>query len=152
MRDFLVYLAGPIGGISYGASTSWREYASQQLTSDAIKTCSPLRGKTYLANEVHLQGSYEAYPLSSRHDLTTRDRFDTMRCDMILANFSGADRVSIGTCIEIGWADMLRKPIVIAMEPGNVHCHAMIRECAGFIVPTLDEAIDIVKRVLLPDS
>lgn len=147
----LVYLAGPIAGMQYGNSTSWREYVARSLTNYHIQTLSPLRGKTYLKDEVHIQDSYEDQVLSSRRGLTTRDRMDVMRCDMVLINFDGADRVSIGTCIEVGWADAWRKPMVIVMDEKNLHYHAMIRECAGFIVPTLDDAIKVVRHVLLPD-
>lgn len=149
--EFLVYLAGPIAGLQYGDSTSWREYVAGCMP-EQIKTASPLRGKLYLANETHIQDSYEQYALSSRKGITARDRMDVMRCDMVLINFAGADKVSMGTCIEVGWADAWRKPMVIVMDETNIHYHAMIRECAGFVVPTLEEAINIVKRVLLPDQ
>ncbi len=95
-------------------------------------------------------GGYEEYPLASKHGIISRDRYDVMRCDMVLFNFIGTTRVSIGSVMEIGWGDAWRKPMVIAMETGNVHDHAMIREAAGFVVPTLDEAIEIVIAVLTP--
>ena len=39
----------------------------------------------------------------------------------------------------------------VAMEPdGNPHEHGMIKEALGFRVPTLEEAILIVKSILLP--
>jgi nucleoside 2-deoxyribosyltransferase len=75
---------------------------------------------------------------------------DVMRCDMILVNFLGASKVSIGSVMEIGWADAWRKPIIVVMEKDNVHSHAMIREVAGYIVSNLDEAIKIVIAVLSP--
>ncbi len=46
--------------------------------------------------------------------------------------------------MEIAWADAARNPVVLAMESGNAHDHAMVREAAGFVVPTLDEALDVV--------
>jgi hypothetical protein len=50
--------------------------------------------------------------------------------------------------MEIAWADMLRKPIVVVMEPENVHQHAMIKESVGFITDNLDEAVDLVIQLL----
>jgi hypothetical protein len=36
----------------------------------------------------------------------TRDRFDATRCDVLLVNLLGAERVSIGTMMEVAWADL----------------------------------------------
>jgi hypothetical protein len=149
MKEFLLYCAGPITGISYGESVDWREYVSKKLPK-YIKAISPMRGKKYLAGEKKVKDSYEEHPLSSQKGITCRDRMDVMRCDMILVNFLGANKVSIGSVMEITWADAYRKPIVIVMEKDNIHSHAMIREVSGFIVSTLDEAIKIVIAVLSP--
>lgn len=149
MRDFLLYCAGPISGVSYGESTDWREYVAQKLPSH-IKAVSPMRGKKYLAGESKVKDAYEEHPLSCQKGITCRDRMDVMRCDMILVNFLGAKSVSIGSVMEIAWADAWRKPIVIVMERDNVHWHAMVREVSGFIVSDLDEAIKIVNAVLSP--
>lgn len=146
---FLLYLSGPITGLSYGGAVDWREYVATKLPPH-ISALSPMRAKTYLANEKKLGHSYEEHPLSSSKGIIHRDRFDTFRCDMILVNFLGAEKVSIGTVMEIAWADAARTPIVLAMEKGNVHDHGMVREAAGFIVPTLDEAIQIAIAVLSP--
>jgi hypothetical protein len=34
------------------------------------------------------------------------------------------------------------------MDDGNPHWHSMVRECAGFVTPDLDEAIDVAVQVL----
>jgi len=109
-----------------------------------------MRGKHYLAQEKSIADSYEETPLSCQKGITCRDRMDVMRCDMLFVNFLGAQRVSIGSVMEIAWADAWRKPIIIAMEKDNVHSHAILRETAGFIVPTLDEAIAVAIAVLSP--
>jgi nucleoside 2-deoxyribosyltransferase len=141
-----VYLAGPITGTSYDGCTDWREYVQSQLP-PSIEGVSPMRGKDHLRGVESIKG-YGEHPFSTPKGITTRDRFDVTRCDAILVNFDGAQRVSIGTVMEIAWADMLRKPIVVVMGEDNPHYHAMIREAAGFIVPTLDEAIALVAVML----
>jgi nucleoside 2-deoxyribosyltransferase len=73
---------------------------------------------------------------------------DCTRSNLVLMNLLGADRVSVGTMIEVGWADAARNPIIVAMEPGNVHEHPMVSDCAGYIVPTLDEAINLAVSIL----
>ena len=95
-------------------------------------------------------GSYSESALSTSAGTTTRDRWDSMRCDVMLVNVIGAERISVGTCIELGWADAARVPIVLAMDEGNVHDHLIVRGVAGYVVTTLDEAINVVLGLLLP--
>ncbi|OGZ29841.1 MAG: hypothetical protein A2931_02330 [Candidatus Niyogibacteria bacterium RIFCSPLOWO2_01_FULL_45_48] len=149
-KQFLLYLAGPITGVSYGESTDWREYVSKKLPPH-IKGVSPMRGKKYLSQERKIADSYEKEPLSCQKGITCRDRMDVMRADAIIVNFLGAKKVSIGSIMEIAWADAWRKPIIIVMEMDNVHNHSMVREVSGFIVATLDEAIEIATAVLSPE-
>lgn len=150
----VVYMAGPISGLTFGECTDWRIHAKAELANAQINAVSPLRGKDFLAQFGKLSSTCESYgevsPLSSARGIMTRDRFDATRCDVLLVNLLGAERVSIGTCLEIAWADLQRTPIVCAMEPsGNVHEHAMLSEAIGFRVATLDEAIAVVKAILV---
>jgi nucleoside 2-deoxyribosyltransferase len=143
-----VYLAGPITGASYGDSTDWREHARAQLAQSGIVGVSPMRGKDYLRGEGAVKDAYAEHPLSAAPGITARDRFDVRRCDLVLLNVLGAERVSIGSCIEVGWADAYRKPLILVCEPYNPHWHAMVRQIAGFVVDTLDDALGICKAVL----
>ncbi|MCC6404823.1 MAG: nucleoside 2-deoxyribosyltransferase [Candidatus Yanofskybacteria bacterium] len=149
MREFLIYLAGPIVGSTYEECTRWRTHVAELLPPHIV-AASPMRGKQYLRPAGVITGPHEELPLSSQKGITCRDRMDVMRCDLILVNLVGARTVSIGTVMEIAWADAFRKPIVIAMDDPNVHWHSMIREVAGFIVPTLDEAVSVAVAVLSP--
>lgn len=143
-----VYLAGPISGQSYEGCTDWRTYATTSLAARGIESIDPMRGKGYLAAQREvIKDCYSQFALSSAHAITTRDRWDCTRCDIVLANFTDATKVSIGTCIEIGWADSCRKPIVVVMTEDNPHWHGMIRDCAFIVVPTLDEAIQIIGNI-----
>jgi nucleoside 2-deoxyribosyltransferase len=152
-----VYLAGPITGLTYDEGNDWREVVMEDLASVGITAYSPLRAKNFLRQIGVLDAAGtpdSAYmglnPLSEPKGITARDRFDATRSDVVLMNLLGATRVSVGTMIEAGWADAARRPIVIAMEEDNVHRHAMLNEVAGFIVPTLAEAVAVVKAVLIP--
>jgi nucleoside 2-deoxyribosyltransferase len=152
-----VYLAGPITGLTYDEGNDWRVAVQAELQAVGIIGWSPLRAKHFLREIGVLDAAGtpdSAYiglnPLSEPKGIMTRDRFDTTRSDMVLMNLVGATRVSIGTMIEAGWADAARVPLVVAMEEDNVHRHAMLNEAAGFIVPTLEEAVAVVKAVLIP--
>lgn len=146
MKNSLVYLAGPITGLSYDKSANWREYVSKKLPKH-IKALSPLRGKDYLKSEKALEDFYDINALSTQKGITCRDRYDVMRCDLIFVNLLGATRISIGTVMEIAWADILRKPIILVMEDGNIHSHSMIREVSGYIVKDLEIAITITQSI-----
>jgi nucleoside 2-deoxyribosyltransferase len=144
----LVYLAGPITGTSFEDATNWRTQASVALAEEGIITLSPMRGKDYLAQHTSLADSYDnVNVLSTQKGIVTRDRWDCQRANVVLVNMLGAERVSIGTVIELGWADAARNPIVLIMESENIHDHAMVRELAGFIVPTIDEGLLVVKAL-----
>lgn len=146
-----VYLAGPITGLKFGAAVDWRTWAQEQLAVQGIRGVSPMRAKDYLrsAGELAARG-YDDKPLSRGKGIITRDRWDCTHADIVLVNLSGAKQVSIGTVMEIAWADAARIPVVLVMDADgrNVHDHAMVREAAGFIVPTLEEAVTLTVAIL----
>lgn len=149
----LVYLAGPITGLSYGEATDWRSYAIQSLAKENIKGLSPLRCKEYLMLEKKIAQKYDSFVLSTGKGITTRDRWDCLRCDVLLVNLLGAEKVSIGTMMELGWASSNNKPIVLCIEDqGNIHDHAMVREVCGFAVNSLDHGLEIVKTLFAGDK
>ncbi len=152
-----VYLAGPIRGLDYQSAVGWREQALAALSDAGIDAFSPMRAKDYLRKESDVDGNklkdaYADYPLSTMKAITTRDRADCMGSDLVIMYLLGARTVSIGSILEVAWADAARVPVVLVMEKDgtNVHEHGMIREMCGFHVESLDEALDIVKAILLP--
>lgn len=143
-----VYLSGPITGLAYEGCTDWRDFARKRLADMGIEGLCPMRGKDYLRGKDtitdRMQEGLER-AMSQDAAIVTRDRWDTTRCDFVLVNLLGAKTVSIGTVIEIGWADLARKPVVLVMEPsGNPHEHAFIRQLTGYRVTTLDEGLDLI--------
>lgn len=150
-----VYLAGPISGLSYRESIRWREYVVRQYafpTGGPVKILgfSPLRFKSYLNGEEVLDHVYP-HVLSTQRGITARDFYDCRNCDLLLVNLLEAPKVSIGTVMEIDCAFQHKIPVVLAMEEeGNPHDHPMIRECVDFRVPTLEEAVEVSKMILLP--
>ena len=146
-----VYLAGPITGQTFDGCTDWREFAIKDLGAVGITGLSPMRAKDYLKNETFVGDEYQDTVLSSSRGIITRDRWDTTRCDLILVNFLGAERVSIGTVMEMAWADAVRTPIIVVMKPeGDLHDHSMLREVTGFRVVTLEEGLEVAKAILTP--
>lgn len=150
----LTYLCGPITGQSHDdARMGWRRHVYETLEGTTIKALSPMRHKTHLRHVQELSAMGEPNSVvSSPRGLTTRDRFDTTRCDVLFCNLIGADRVSIGSMIELGWADANRIPIILCIEPdgSNVHEHAMVHELTGFRCGSVDEGIEVLKAILIP--
>lgn len=153
-RDFLVYLAGPITGLTYADGQDWRTYAAQELPVE-IRAMSPLRGKDVELSRVGIihNCNESGTPLTRSRGIMTRDFMDCTRADAVLVNLLGAKSVSIGTVMEIAWAYMARIPVVVAIEKiSNLHDHSMIRESIGFRVETLEDAIKTVEAVLMPEG
>lgn len=147
MSERKVYLAGPITGTTYGECSDWRGYAQQELNKAGVVGVSPLRGETIPLEGV-IEEEYDTL-LRNARAITVKDRFYVQDCDLMLANLTGAEKVSIGTMIEYGWADAYRKPIITVIEPdSNLHDHPMLRELSGFRVEELDEGLYVAKSLL----
>ena len=90
-----VYLAGPITGLTWKDATEWRDTVRCVLQPFGISCYSPLRAKNYLShldeNNGGIADSYpkELSPLSTGRGITTRDRWDATRCDVLFVNFLG---------------------------------------------------------------
>ena len=147
MRTKTIFLAGPLTGVPYKDALEWRRYVASRLPAD-ITAFSALRGKTYLENERVLKDAYPEHLLSTARGTVTRDRYDVCRCGALFVNLLDTDKVSIGTMMEMAWADVQRIPIILAMEIGNIHDHAFVRQVAGFVTRDLDEAIQTAVDVL----
>ena len=140
-----VYAAGPMANIDAAYARSWRSLLQLNVGNKA-QIISPTRGSEHL--EFYSMLGEGDSPLRTSKGLTTRDRFDVQRCDIVFANFLGATKPSLGTCIEFGWADAFGKPVIAVMDKTNPHQHAMMNEIAGYIVPTLEEGIQVLKGML----
>lgn len=152
-----VYLAGPITGVAYGpARYGWRSKFAE-LMPPHIFCLSPMRmgivGDLQPHDEVMEPGAEytRGHILENAKGILTRDTFDVMEADIIVANFLGAGRVSIGTCAEFGMAHVLKKPVVLIMEPeGNPHHHGFITEIACYWVHSVEDAALVAEVLLTP--
>lgn len=179
--DYLIYLAGPISGLSWEQATEWRTDLTKRFKEASTGrinyiTLSPLRGKEYLKYEKDIKDSYADYTMSTPKAITERDLNDVRRSDLIIANFLGATKVSIGTVFEIGAARALNIPIILIIEDPinmnflnlesvsiahynsnpitleyarkNIHDHSMIRESAINILSNIDDAFEVSLHLL----
>jgi nucleoside 2-deoxyribosyltransferase len=150
-----VYLAGPLTGYAYAGAASWRKMVGDRLAEYDIECVSPLRGLEHLDGHPELftdDNENVKHVLTTDAGATCRCRADVLHSDAVLANFLGATKASIGTCIELGWANAFHKPVVLLIEEkGNVHDHALPRGIASYRVSSLEEAVKLIKLIVLAD-
>jgi hypothetical protein len=147
MSKKTIFLAGPLRGMSFKDVADWRQYVGSKLPDDVI-AFSALRGKPYLVNANILEAEYPEHLLSTPQGTITRDRYDVFRCDALFVNFLNSTTVSIGTIMEMAWADSQRTPVILVMEKGNIHDHPFVRQLAAYITADLDEAIQTAINVV----
>jgi nucleoside 2-deoxyribosyltransferase len=148
-----VYAAGAISGLTYEGAVTWRDELQRMFDAKGgeITVLDPMRGKVFLKETGHIKSTEYENVLATQKGITGRDRNDVYRSDALIVNLLGAQRVSIGTMIELGWADSWRIPIILVMEEtGNLHEHAMVREVATYRVTSLCEAAELVSLMLTP--
>jgi len=144
-----VYLAGPISGISFKESQDWRTEISRTLNVFNITPLSPLRGKKeILKNENEIKDSYDETMFGSKSCINISDYHDVKSSEALFVNLLGAERVSIGTVMEIAWAQEMRKPVVVIMEDdGNIHEHSMLTYNV-IRKNNLKDGIEVILRLL----
>ena len=158
MVNKTVYLAGPIDGMSFAEGNGWRERAIKKLGGFGIKALSPQRGKNYVAADPEVAEVMDfakqemvlsVHPMSTSSMIFTRDKFDALNCDVLLVNFQGAQRRSIGTAMEIAWAYQQGKPIIVIVdESDQLHSvHPMLRQTFSHVTTSLEEGINIVASI-----
>jgi nucleoside 2-deoxyribosyltransferase len=154
--EFLMYLAGPIKGLNYGESQTWRTQVRDEVNEVApwINTISPLRGDHPGKTDPSLVvgGSVEDHILTTGRIITNRDYNDVLRSDLIFVNFLGSDEVSIGTTTEVAWAKANNKPIVMLIEKDNIHDHPFLTSTAAHLTTDISEAIHVAVSILSHDG
>jgi nucleoside 2-deoxyribosyltransferase len=150
-----IYLAGPIGHLSFEGATAWRNKAAQMLSQLGIAAYSPMRKKDFLAGEEPLptRPNVHEHPLGTSKGIMTRDHRDCVTADAVLFNFSGVQRVSLGSAMELAWCFDRHIPTVVVAEKDNPNIsHPMAHEAVNFRVDTLEEGIELIRTIVLPES
>lgn len=146
MRSLLVYLCGPITGLSYREATARREWFAARIREMGHIPLSPMRGKQHLLRRRNLSPEgYEDDVISNARSIVARDSWDVTRSDVLLVDFLDAERVSIGSVMEIAWAWLRHKLVIVLMKKGNLHRHAFIEQCASYIVEDEEKALEILE-------
>lgn len=155
--QFKVYLAGPIAHNTYLQAEGWRDDASHMLnlgSGGRIEAYSPLRGKEDLVpHDTALTSKpYPGHPMTSSRGIMARDYNDVKTADLMFVNLLGAEKLSVGTIMEMAFAYAHRIPTIVVMEDeGNVHDnHAMLMQTYDYRFTNLDDACDAAIFFLMP--
>lgn len=144
-----VYLAGPIAGCNLGEANDWRRYVCGRLEPHNIRGISPLRCEP-LIGERYSTGCDDPR-FGTARAIASKNFLDVQMCDMTLCYLPAAlneRRLSVGTVLELGWAHALRKPTILVSDYPFITEHPVVQANAGWILPTLTEAIEVIIGVL----
>ena len=144
-----VYLAGPITDSKEDEANDWRRYVADKLIKHGIVGISPLRcepisGERYTATHADPR-------FGTARAICAKNVFDIRTCDMTIAYFPKpvpGKHASYGTIGEVCWAYILGKHAVAVSDDSEIIAHPVVNSCAGWMLSTLDEAIDVVVGVL----
>jgi hypothetical protein len=155
----VVYLAGPMFGLTVAQARGWRDVARKYLE-PYFRCFNPMDVIKELSENDILKCEYSDLGVSySSKGIVRGDLYEVMQSQIILANLTDATSASIGTIREISTAAVVgNKLIVLIIPKGNIHNHPSVVD-AGVVVETLEEAINyifklygVAKKVSLPEK
>ena len=138
-----IYTAGPMAGLTYAEIMSRYDNQVKTLKDLGYEVFCPMTGKLHLKDENYdfMGVGKNTCPVTTNKAIKKRDRWMVGQVDIVLVDFTQSNgKVSIGSCMELAWADELKKHTIVVMKDDNVHQHSFIIECADIIFPTIDEA------------
>jgi nucleoside 2-deoxyribosyltransferase len=148
-----VYLAGPIAGMTEREAKEWRSDAIDYFRKNGITGISPLRNEPAEHGKYGDALSWVGKAAAEGQAIAAKNMFDVRACDMTLIYLPKAAndmRPSYGTVIELGWARILDKPVVLVSDDPVVMAHPCINTCVGWKVETLAAGFVLVVEILGP--
>lgn len=135
MKEFKVYLAGGMTGLSYKDYTRWRNYIISLTSRSDIKFFNP-------PSYYNLQS--ENY--DTEKEVMEFDLYNLRSSDLVIVNFNSPN--SIGTAMELMLAKELKIPI-IGINEENKQLHPWLTECVVKMFKNLEDAWNYVSNFYL---
>jgi nucleoside 2-deoxyribosyltransferase len=123
-----IYLCGPINGRSDDDCKNWREWFKKQATFQYID---PMR-RDYRGKETELIC-----------EIVLLDKLDIQQSDALIVYY---DKPSVGTSMEVFYADSLKKPIVLINASGDENLSPWLIYHATIIVTDPQAAYQTLRR------
>jgi len=143
-----IYCVHPISGLPPELVFNYYDGVRFRLKDQGWDVFTPMVGKNQLCCDVAFKAEGYGTPISSNHAIFGRDQWMVRQSDVIYANLMCADNVSIGSMMELAWASMLGKHVVVAMGANNVHRHAFVLEAATLVFDNEEEAEDYLSQLI----
>jgi nucleoside 2-deoxyribosyltransferase len=140
-----IYTAGPITGLSYAQVMDRYESQAARLREYGYEVLCPMVCKGFLKDEESLDGFGYDHPTATNRAIKGRDKWMVKQSDIVLVDFTQAVVASIGSCMEIAWAEEYNKHVIAVLPQDNVHRHAFILESVDVIFEDIYEAYGYLK-------
>ena len=143
-----IYCCHPISGAPVKQVFGYYDEVVKTLEDMGYIVLSPMTGKGQLRTELEFCAvGYEGCPAASNHAIFQRDMWMVRQADLVYANLLNTTRVSIGTMMELAWASLLGKHVIVAMEKDSYHRHAFVLEAASIVFEDHDSALDYLRQM-----
>lgn len=137
-----IYLAGAVSGCTYEEAGTWRKDVAQYYEYEDVTILDPMEDKSFFIDK-----TITTEPSNGLHTadkaIVSRDKYSVLTSDIVLANLSYGENPLIGTCVEIGWADMKNIPIIAVCPKGSRADHPFIRTLC-YCVDTVYLALKVI--------
>lgn len=121
-----VYLAGPISGLTYNEATAWRETAKSVLADYGAMGLSPFdQHNAPKDKNVALDAWFEEQIGMDTLTVVQGDLAMVDACDVLFMNLKGANRPSLGSMAELGYAWKGGKYVITVADPVH-HNHPFV--------------------------
>jgi len=140
-----IYLAGPITAKTIKEANDWRDDVIAKLAVRGIIGVSPLRCEPPRGERYTLSDADPKF--GTARAIASKNVSDVRDCKLTLAYLPTVLNdpwPSLGTICELSWAHMLGKPTILVSDDRRITEHPVINANAGWIVGTLDEAVEII--------
>lgn len=126
-----VYLSGFITMAANSLPNAWHETVEQNLKGVCTFT-NPLEKSLYTANKI-----------SNVNDYILKQNIEALKSsDILLVNLKNAHCISIEAMLEIAWAALAQKNIVLVMDEHNIHTSDLLlsEDCVSFVTDNMNDA------------
>ena len=145
--QFSVYCARPLTGCKYEEIVGYYNRVGSRLNSAGMRVLTPMCAKGCISDGSKVKGQGYKQPTSTNHAIKERDKWMVQNSNVIFVNLIGTTRVSIGSVMELAWADLLGVHAVVVLDEQNIHQHAFVLDCADIVFTTEEEALIYLEKL-----
>lgn len=143
-KEFHIYLAGAMSGISYAAMQTWRKEV--ELVFNNMTDYGHF-DKIYFFNPVDKFGTAEHMSYANESFAFETDLRKLKESNMVICNLSTGIK-SVGTNVELGVAYENHIPVIV-YNPDKVELHPWQQMIANYVAENIESLLDVVHEYYL---